>query len=131
MEHRRQCEHHQEELRPPHTLPSGAPPPSLRERLAQLALAGAPSGLGAEELVVLLSDVGIEVDEVKKEFHVAGQTIKEGDWISFDGLSGEVKLAQVASKPSEILQVINGQRTLVPQNIESNIVSDSVCVLRD
>ena len=35
--------------------------------------------------------------------------MKEGDWISFDGLSGEVKLARVASKPSEILQVLNKQ----------------------
>jgi len=52
---------------------------------------------------------GIEVDEVGKQFHVSGKTVKEGDWISFDGLSGEVKLARVASKPSEILQVINGQ----------------------
>jgi len=33
--------------------------------------------------------------------------VKEGDFISFDGLSGEVKLARVASKPSEILQVLN------------------------
>src|SRR5258707_2427548 len=32
---------------------------------------------------------------------------KEGDFISFDGLSGEVKLGRVASKPSEILQVVN------------------------
>jgi pyruvate,orthophosphate dikinase len=52
---------------------------------------------------------GIEVDEHARVFHVSGQTVKEGDWISFDGLSGEVKLARVASKPSEILQVINGQ----------------------
>ena len=52
---------------------------------------------------------GIEVNEHAREFHVSGQTVKEGDWISFDGLSGEVKLARVASKPSEILQVINKQ----------------------
>ncbi|HUR34691.1 MAG TPA: pyruvate, phosphate dikinase [Vicinamibacterales bacterium] len=52
---------------------------------------------------------GIEVDEHARQFHVDGKTVKEGDWISFDGLSGEVKLARVASKPSEILQVINGQ----------------------
>ena len=52
---------------------------------------------------------GIEVDEHGRQFHVNGQTVKEGDWISFDGLSGEVKLARVASRPSEILQVINGQ----------------------
>jgi pyruvate,orthophosphate dikinase len=52
---------------------------------------------------------GVEVDEAGRQFHVSGQTVKEGDWISFDGLSGEVKLARVASKPSEILQVINKQ----------------------
>ncbi|MGE3955981.1 MAG: pyruvate, phosphate dikinase [Vicinamibacterales bacterium] len=51
----------------------------------------------------------IEVDEVNRQFHVNGQTVKEGDWISFDGLSGEVKLAQVGTKPSEILQVLNKQ----------------------
>jgi pyruvate,orthophosphate dikinase len=39
--------------------------------------------------------------------------VKEGDYISFDGLSGEVKLARVASKPSEILQVLAG--TLEPK----------------
>jgi pyruvate,orthophosphate dikinase len=33
--------------------------------------------------------------------------VKEGDFVSFDGLTGEVKLAQVASHPSEILQVLN------------------------
>jgi pyruvate,orthophosphate dikinase len=52
---------------------------------------------------------GIEVDEAGRQFHVDGKTIREGDWISFDGLSGEVKLARVASKPSEILQVLNKQ----------------------
>jgi pyruvate, orthophosphate dikinase len=52
---------------------------------------------------------GIEVDESARQFRVDGKTVKEGDWISFDGLSGEVKLARVASKPSEILQVLNKQ----------------------
>ena len=60
---------------------------------------GKPSIVGAGAL---------EVDEVAKVFRVPGHTIKEGDFISFDGLSGEVKVAQVASKPSEILQVIQG-----------------------
>ena len=35
--------------------------------------------------------------------------MKEGDWVSFDGLTGEVKVGQVATKPSEILQVIAGE----------------------
>jgi pyruvate, orthophosphate dikinase len=60
---------------------------------------GKPSVVGAGEL---------EIDEAGKKFRVNGQTVKEGDFVSFDGLTGEVKLAQVKSKPSEILQVVNG-----------------------
>src|SRR5437773_4145845 len=60
---------------------------------------GKPSIVGAGEL---------EIDETGKQFRVKGQTVKEGDYVSFDGLTGEVKLAQVKSKPSEILQVVNG-----------------------
>jgi pyruvate,orthophosphate dikinase len=64
---------------------------------------GKPSIVGAGAL---------EINETAKQFKVAGHTIKEGDFISFDGLTGEVKIARVASKPSEILQVLNG--TLKP-----------------
>src|SRR5579864_5541950 len=60
---------------------------------------GKPSIVGAGAL---------EINESARQFRVGGQTIKEGDFISFDGLSGEVKIARVASKPSEILQVIQG-----------------------
>jgi pyruvate,orthophosphate dikinase len=60
---------------------------------------GKPSIVGAGQL---------EIDERGKLFRVAGQTVKEGDFISFDGLTGEVKIARVASKASEILQVIQG-----------------------
>ena len=60
---------------------------------------GKPSIVGAGSL---------EIDEKARQFRVDGRTVKEGDFISFDGLSGEVKLAKVASKPSEILQVLNG-----------------------
>jgi pyruvate,orthophosphate dikinase len=61
---------------------------------------GKPSVVGAGEL---------EINEAARQFSVHGKTVKEGDFISFDGLTGEVKLARVASKPSEILQVVNGQ----------------------
>ena len=60
---------------------------------------GKPSVVGAG---------GLQIDEAGRTFRVGGQTVKEGDYISFDGLSGEVKIAQVASKPSEILQVVAG-----------------------
>ena len=61
---------------------------------------GKPSIVGAGAL---------SIDEKGKTFTVAGQTVKEGDWVSFDGLTGEVKIGQVATKPSEILQVVAGE----------------------
>jgi pyruvate,orthophosphate dikinase len=60
---------------------------------------GKPSIVGAARL---------EIDEAGRKAGVGDQVVKEGDYISFDGLSGEVKIAQVASKPSEILQVVSG-----------------------
>jgi pyruvate, orthophosphate dikinase len=61
---------------------------------------GKPSIVGAGEL---------RIDEHGRTFSVKGQTVKEGDYVAFDGLTGEVKLAKVASQPSEILQVVAGK----------------------
>jgi pyruvate,orthophosphate dikinase len=61
---------------------------------------GKPSIVGAGAL---------HISESGKQFEVNGKRIKEGEWVSFDGLTGEVKLGQVATKPSEILQVIAGE----------------------
>ncbi len=61
---------------------------------------GKPSVVGAGAL---------QIDEKGKTFKVSGQTIKEGEYVSFDGLTGEVKIGAVATKPSEILQVVAGE----------------------
>jgi pyruvate, orthophosphate dikinase len=61
---------------------------------------GKPSVVGAGAL---------EVSESGKSARVNGHTIKEGDYVSFDGLTGEVKIGQVSTKPSEILQVVAGE----------------------
>ena len=61
---------------------------------------GKPSVVGAGRLSVDESDRTVTVD---------GQTFSEGDYVSFDGLTGEVKIGQVKTKPSEILQVQSGQ----------------------
>ncbi len=61
---------------------------------------GKPSVVGAGEM---------QISERDKTGKVGGQTFKEGDWLSFDGLTGEVKIGQVATKPSEILQVLDGK----------------------
>ena len=61
---------------------------------------GKPSVVGAGALVI---------DEKNRVVTVNNQTIREGEFVSFDGLTGEVKLGQVATKPSEILQVLAGK----------------------
>ena len=40
---------------------------------------------------------------------VNGQRFEQGDYVSFDGLSGEVKIGRVPTRPSEILQVLAGE----------------------
>jgi pyruvate,orthophosphate dikinase len=61
---------------------------------------GKPAVVGAGEL---------DIDEAAGTLGLAGKTLKEGDWLSFDGLTGEVKIGQAETKPSEILQVANGE----------------------
>jgi pyruvate,orthophosphate dikinase len=61
---------------------------------------GKPSIVGAGEL---------QINEHGKYFAVKGRTVKEGDYLAFDGLTGEVKIARIASQPSEILQVVTGK----------------------
>ena len=50
----------------------------------------------------------IKVHEEKKLFTVTDRTIKEGEWLSIDGSTGEVLLGELKTQPSEILQVVNG-----------------------
>ncbi|HXG56988.1 MAG TPA: pyruvate, phosphate dikinase [Vicinamibacterales bacterium] len=61
---------------------------------------GKPSIVGAGAL---------EISEASKTCKVGGITIKEGDFVSFDGLTGEVKVGQVPTTPSEILKVVAGE----------------------
>src|SRR3954453_20122130 len=43
-----------------------------------------------------------------------GKVFKEGDWISIDGFTGEVMLGQIATKPSETVQVLI-EKSLKPE----------------
>ena len=55
----------------------------------------------------LLIDYGAHTMTVK------GRTIKEGDWISIDGTTGEVIEGKINTRPSEVLQVLI-EKTLPP-----------------
>ncbi len=61
---------------------------------------GKPSIVGAGAL---------RINEHGKTVEVGGKKLGEGEWLSFDGLSGEVKIGQVATEPSEIIQVAMGK----------------------
>ena len=61
---------------------------------------GKPSVVGAGELNVSESERVVTVD---------GQRFEQGDYVSFDGLSGEVKIGRVQTRPSEIQQVLAGE----------------------
>jgi pyruvate, orthophosphate dikinase len=69
---------------------------------------GKPSVVGAGAL---------EISESSRTCRVGGQTIKEGDYVSFDGLTGEVKIGQVATTPSEILRVVSGEMKPKESNV--------------
>ena len=49
------------------------------------------------------------IDYGKRQMAVGDQVIKEGDYISIDGTTGEVMAGQIKTMPSEVLQVIDGQ----------------------
>ena len=60
---------------------------------------GKPAVVGAGEL---------NINEELREMSVHGRLLHEGEFVSFDGLTGEVKLGKVPTNPSEILQVLSG-----------------------
>ena len=58
---------------------------------------GKPSVVGAGAL---------SINEAARSFTMGSHLVKEGDYISFDGLTGEVKLGAMPTTPSEILRVV-------------------------
>jgi pyruvate,orthophosphate dikinase len=52
----------------------------------------------------------VRPDAEGKLFGVKETKIKEGEWISIDGTSGEVLSGQIITQPSEIIQVIKGEK---------------------
>jgi pyruvate,orthophosphate dikinase len=48
----------------------------------------------------------IRLNEEEGFFQVGRQKVNDGDWISMDGVTGEVLLGEIKTQPSEIIQVI-------------------------
>lgn len=56
----------------------------------------------------------LQIDYQKRTVTVGDLVLKEGDFISVDGFTGEVMAGQVAAKPSEVVQVLI-DKTLKPE----------------
>src|SRR6516162_5481018 len=55
----------------------------------------------------------LNIDYQKGTVTVGSKVLEQGDWISIDGFTGEVIAGQVATKPSEVVQVLI-DKTLKP-----------------
>ncbi len=62
---------------------------------------GTPCVVGAGE---------VELDYANKQFRVGDIAVSEGDWISIDGSTGEVMLGEVETMPSDVIQVLTGDK---------------------
>ncbi|MDI6809282.1 MAG: pyruvate, phosphate dikinase [Candidatus Eisenbacteria bacterium] len=51
----------------------------------------------------------VVIDEKKGIFTVGDTVVREGDWISIDGVTGEVMLGEVPTADSEVIQVLSGR----------------------
>ncbi len=58
----------------------------------------------------------LDLDYGKKQFRVGATVVKEGDWISIDGSTGEVMLGEVETMPSDVIRVLTG--AIAPEESE-------------
>jgi pyruvate,orthophosphate dikinase len=56
----------------------------------------------------------LNIDYTQGTVSVGDKVLKDGDWLSIDGFTGEVLAGQVATKPSEVVQVLI-DKTLKPE----------------
>ncbi len=56
----------------------------------------------------------INLNEEKKYFAIGQKKFQEGDWISIEGTLGEVLDGEIPTQPSEIMQVVRGEKS--PEN---------------
>jgi pyruvate,orthophosphate dikinase len=64
--------------------------------------------------VAVVGCEALQIDYGKRELRVAGEVLREGDWLSIDGTTGEVLLGKIPPQPSEVVQVLI-TKTLRPE----------------
>ncbi len=97
-------------------------PDDIRGMAVAQAILTARGGLTSHAAVVArqigkVAVVGCEalhLDYGRRELRVAGEVLREGDWLSIDGSTGEVLLGKIPTQPSEVVQVLI-TKTLKPE----------------
>ncbi len=69
----------------------------------------------------------LEIDYAGRTAEIAGHALKEGEWLSLDGTTGEVFLDRIPTHPSEVMQVLL-HKTLAPK--ESKIYAAFADLMR-
>jgi pyruvate,orthophosphate dikinase len=64
--------------------------------------------------VCIVGCASVEVDYMSHSMKVNGRLIRQGDWISIDGSTGEVMEGKIPTKPSEVMEVLIN-KTLDPK----------------
>src|ERR1700712_5916214 len=94
-------------------------PEDLRGMIAAEGILTAKGGVSSHAALVarqmgkvcICGASALQIDYAKKTVSVAGQTFKEGDFLSIDGTSGIVYAGQIPTAPSEIVAgLIHGDK---------------------
>jgi pyruvate,orthophosphate dikinase len=97
-------------------------PEDLRGMIAAEGILTARGGVSSHAALVarqmgkvcVCGAIGVQIDYQQRTLTANGTTLKQGDFISIDGSSGEVFAGEVTTAPSEIVQVLVDQ-TLDPK----------------
>ena len=72
----------------------------------------------------------MNINYKNREFRVGENTIKEGDWISIDGSTGEVIQGKIETQPAEVLQVLI-DKSLDPEKSEAYHIYERIMIWAD
>src|SRR6202008_5094228 len=89
-------------------------PEDLRGMIAAQGILTARGGVSSQAALVarqmgkvcVCGATGIQIDYQRRTLSANGTTLNRGDYISIDGTAGEVFAGEVATAPSEIVQVL-------------------------
>jgi pyruvate,orthophosphate dikinase len=72
----------------------------------------------------------LDIDYARGDMNVGGYVIQRGDWISINGSTGDIYSDRMATKPSEVLQVLL-EKTLAPEQAPSYRLYKNLLVWAD